>query len=331
MEFQQLEMFAAVVEEGNVRRASKRVYRTGPAVSIALRKLEEEVGAPLFNRSDRNSNDLTAAGTLLYSYATRILSLRREAISGLQDLTECRTGIVRIGANESTSLYLLPKLTHALQEAHPALKIEARCDNSEIIIAALKDGRIDLALVALTGDEPELKKHLIMRDEIVLIANPRHRLADRAQIELSDLAEEVLIAEGSKSSLYEEVLNAFRKSGTQFDVSVANVSIEGIKRMVTEGIGVGFVPLMCVQEEETRGELATIRVEGVSRSRELWLVQRESDSLSSAAEAFLKVSLKLAEAWTGAQTDTNERQLARANSTQVFPQRIPLSRARSYC
>lgn len=329
MEFQQLEMFAAVVEEGNVRRASKRVFRTAPAVSIALRKLEEEIGAPLFNRSDRAA--LTAAGTLLYSYATRILSLRREVVSGLQDLTQCRTGIIRIGANESTSLYLLPKLTHALQEGHPALKIEAMCDNSELIIAALNDGRIDLALVALTGDEPELTRHLIMQDEIVLVANPGHRLAARSQIELTDLAEEVLIAEGSKSSLNEEVLTAFRKSGTQINVSVANVSIEGIKRMVTEGIGVGFVPLMCVQEEEARGELATIRVEGISRRRELWLVQRQDDSLSSAAQAFLDVSLKLAEAWTDPEGGTSERQLARANSTQVFPQRIPLSRARSYC
>ena len=330
MEFQQLEMFAAVVEEGSVRRASKRVYRTGPAVSIALRKLEEEVGAPLFNRSDRNNNELTAAGTLLYSYATKILSLRREAISGLQDLTECRTGIVRIGANESTSLYLLPKLTHSFQEAHPDIKIETTCDNSDGIISALKDCRLDLALVALIADESTLTKHLITQDEIVLIANPGHWLLELAQVHVKDLREEVLIAESSKSSLHEEVAQAFRESGAQFNAKVTNVTIEGIKRMVTEGVGVGFVPSICVHEEVTRGELATIKVAGISRQRELWLVHRSDESLSPAAQAFVTVSLRSAPPW--ATNSANPDQLAvRSEGSKVFPSPFPPSAARSCC
>ena len=66
MEFQQLEMFAAIVEEASIQRASERVFRTGPALSIALKKLEEEIGSPLFNKSYRNKYQLTPAGSLLY-------------------------------------------------------------------------------------------------------------------------------------------------------------------------------------------------------------------------------------------------------------------------
>jgi DNA-binding transcriptional LysR family regulator len=326
MEFQQLEMFTAVVEEGSVRRASERVFRTASAVSIALKKLEQEIGAPLFSRTEQNQQSLTPSGQLVYSYATRILHLKREAISRLEDFTQCRTGSVRIGANESTSLYLLPKLVHAFQAKHPGLKLETICDNSERVISALKDWQIDLALVAYTGDEPSLKKHLIMHDEIVLIANPNHRLTKLSEVTVKELANEVLIAETTASSLHEEVERAFTQAGVQLNVHVANASIEGIKRMVAEGVGVGFVPLMCVTEEETRGELVTIRVRGVSRQRELWLVHRMARALSPAAQSFIKISLQLARLWANGPT-TSERATQPAKPDR-FPRRL---QSRSYC
>lgn len=318
-------MFAAVVEQGSVRRAAQRVFRTAPAVSIALRKLEEEIGAPLFTRSDRNHQELTASGQLLYSYGKRILSLKREAVAGLQAITKCDTGRVRIGANESTSLYLLPKLMHAFQEAHPGLTLETMCDNSESIVGALKNCQIELALVAFTGDETSLKKYLIMRDEIVLIVSPGHRLTKSSRVAIKDLAHEVLIAENEKSSLHEEVAHAFLESGTELNVKVANVTIEGIKRMVAEAVGVGFVPLLCVQEEETRGELATVRVDGISRQRELWLLHRQDGSLSPGAEAFVRVGLRTARAWLNSKGSQPDRR----KDTNCHSKGI--ERTRAYC
>ena len=325
MEFQQLEMFVAVVELGNIRRAAERVFRTAPAVSIALKKLEDEVGAPLFTHSDRHHQELTASGQLLYSYSTRILGLRRQAVAGLEALTKCNTGIVGVGANESTSLYLLPKLTHAFQEVHSGLTLETMCDNSESVIAALKDCHIDLALVAFTGPSRALKKSLIMRDEIVLIVPPDHHLTKLSNVTIKDLASEVLIAEGAKSSLHEEISHAFQNSGTKLNIRVANVSIEGIKRMVSEGVGVGFVPLMCVEEERARGELLTLKVEGVTRGRELWLVQRRNEPLSPAAQAFVNVSLKASREWLGPQLPPR----AKPKRAVTSPSSLRLNR--SYC
>jgi len=327
MEFQQLEMFAAIVEEASIQRASERVFRTGPALSIALKKLEEEIGSPLFNKSYRNKYQLTPAGSLLYSYATRILGLRGEVVSELQDLAKCKTGVVKIGANESTSLYLLPKLAHAFQEQHPGLKIEATCDNSEAIITSLKDCRLDLALVALYSDEPMLAKHLIMRDEIVLITSPDHRLSHLPAISIKDIREEVLIAESGKSSLREEVAQAFRSAGAEFDPAVTNVTLEGIKRMVTEGVGIGFVPSVCIHEEERRREIAVIRVEGISRQRELRLVHRKNESLSPAAHAFLKVSLECAREWAKSMRDNTASQRVNDNGPRLSPARASWSRS----
>ncbi len=81
MELMQLEMFVAVVEEGSVQKAAARVYRTQPAVSMALRKLEQEIGASLLDRSHRQDHRLTPAGQMLYDYATRMLALRNQALA----------------------------------------------------------------------------------------------------------------------------------------------------------------------------------------------------------------------------------------------------------
>jgi DNA-binding transcriptional LysR family regulator len=94
MELMQLEMFVAVVEEGSVHGAADRVCRTQPAVSIALKKLAIEVGAPLFDRKHRFDYKLTPTGVVLYSYATRLLRVRNEAVAALRELAYLRRGAV---------------------------------------------------------------------------------------------------------------------------------------------------------------------------------------------------------------------------------------------
>lgn len=295
MEFQQLEMFAAVVEEGSVSRAAGRVCRTAPAVSIALRKLEEEMGAPLFDRSERHNHQLTAAGKLLYSHTTRILEMRREAIASVKDFIQGARGILRLGTHESTSLYLLPSLLHAFHETQPGVKAEVLCGNAERLLTALGTRKIELALIANAPDDPELERHMIMRDELVLITSAGHRLAGSKQVQVGDLAGEFLLVQGTKSVLRETIIQALKESGTPFSLGVENIAIEAIKRMVAEGLGIGFVPLLCVRNEAARGELVTLSVEGVASNWSLWLVRRRNHSLSPAARAFIDVSLSSAQ------------------------------------
>ncbi len=125
MELTQLEFFVKVVEEGSFSKAAERVFRTQPAVSIAIRRLEEEVGAPLFDRAERTPR-LTEAGHVLHDYALRILQLREQAREAVAELRALERGRVRVGANESTSLYLLPQVILAYRERHPQVKVEIR-------------------------------------------------------------------------------------------------------------------------------------------------------------------------------------------------------------
>src|SRR5215210_4726782 len=113
----QLEFFPQVVEEGSFSKAADSVSRTQPAVSIAIRRLEEEVGAPLFDRSQKTPT-LTEAGEVVHDYAQRIITLRDQARASVAELRSLKRGRVRIGANESTSLYLLPQVILAFREHH---------------------------------------------------------------------------------------------------------------------------------------------------------------------------------------------------------------------
>jgi DNA-binding transcriptional LysR family regulator len=291
----QLEMFVAVVEEGSVHKAADKVCRTQPAISIALRKLETEIGAPLFDRSQRYDYQLTPAGELLYSYATRLVALRSEAVAALRDLVHLRRGAVRIGANESTSAYLLPRFTQAFYEQYPGIKIEVTCGNSEELLADLQARRLDLALLAYLPEEHDLEVRLIMRDELVSIVSPRHRLALANKVRIKDLEKESIITEGAPSSVYETVVDAFRSHHATLNIQVKSATIETIKQMVASDVGVGFVPLMCVEREVARRELIIVPVEDLYLERWLWMVRPRSDVHSHAALGFMRVVNSLTE------------------------------------
>jgi DNA-binding transcriptional LysR family regulator len=296
MELMQLEMFVAVVEGGSIRAGAERVYRTQPAVSMAMHKLEEEFDGSLFDRSRRYEFRLTQAGETLYRYAKRMLSLRKEAGSELSDILKLRVGRLRLGANESISLHLLPRLAQRFLQQYPGMQMEVKCERSEGLLTDLKARELDLALVSFRPDDPELESSFVTLDELVLISSPKHALAEKGHVQFKDLSQEsVLMMDVSQSSpWHKRVADAFLQSKVPFHFQVENAPIEAIKRMVAIGLGVGFVPLMCVREEMARGELAVVAVEGFHQERRVWLVRRWA-MLSHSVAAFTQVAVAFGE------------------------------------
>lgn len=290
----QLEMFVAVAEEHSVRGASERVFRTQSAVSIAVRKLEEECETALFDRSKRYEYRLTEAGESLYAYAKRMLDLRSEAAAALGDICNLRAGRLRIGANESISLYLLPRIAEAFLKQHPRVRMEMKCERSEDLLVDLKDRGLDLALVSFRPDGKDFDSRFMARDELVLITHPGHSLAKKERIEVGDLSKEsLLVMDVSRlSPWHKKIADAFVKRNVPLHLMVENAPIETIKKMVAIGLGVSFVPLMCVRKERQRGELAVLEVEGLHEERSVWIVRRRAVH-SHAAKEFMEVAVRL--------------------------------------
>jgi DNA-binding transcriptional LysR family regulator len=296
MELMQLEMFVAVVEEGSVRGAAERVFRTQPAVSIAVGKLECEFETPLFDRSKRHEYRLTQAGEALYAHATRMLSLRSETVSVVGDIRNLRLGRLRIGANESISLHLLPKLAQSFLSEYSRIRMEVKCERSKSLLADLKDRNLDLALLSFRPEDKELDAKFIMQDELVLITSPTHPLASKRRVHIKDLGEEsLMVMDVSETSpWHRKVVDAFIQFKAPLNLTVENAPIETIKKMVAIGLGVGFVPLMSVGEERSRGELAVVEVDGFHLERSVWLARRRAIQ-SPAAKAFMQTAMAFGE------------------------------------
>lgn len=288
MELTQLEFFITVVEEGSFSKAAERVYRTQPAVSIAIRRLEEEIGAPLFERSQKTPT-LTEAGELVYDYAQRILALRDQARETVAELRSLQRGRVRIGANESTSLYLLPHLILDYRAQHPNVKVEIFRQVSERLPREVLDRNVDFALLAFEPVDSDLESFPILQDELVLIMHPEHPLAQRKSVKVEELGKESFLAHNVKTASRYKVMETFAQHHTPLNITLELATVETIKRFVQLKIGLAFVPRMCVREELDRGTLITIPVQDLTYFRTLWVTHRRQMTFSHAAAAFLEV------------------------------------------
>jgi DNA-binding transcriptional LysR family regulator len=288
MELTQLEFFISVVEEGSFSKAALRVFRTQPAVSIAIRRLEDEVGAPLFERSQKTPR-LTEAGELLFDYAKRMLALRDQAQQVVAELRTFQRGRVRIGANESTSLYLLPQLILRYREQHPNVMVEIYRHVSERLPREVLDHNVDFALLAFEPEDGDLQSFPILRDELILIMHPEHRLAAREALTVKELGQESFLAHNVKTASRHKVIEVFAQEHTPLNITLELATVETIKRFVQQQIGLAFVPRMCVSEELERGTLATVPVRGLTYRRTLWATHRRGMTFSHAAAAFLEV------------------------------------------
>jgi DNA-binding transcriptional LysR family regulator len=288
MEMSQLEFFVKVAEEGSFSRAADSVSRTQPAVSIAVRRLEEEIGAPLFDRAQKIPV-LTDVGRVVLDYAQRILKLRDQAREAVSEIQTLETGRVRIGANESTSLYLLPEIILAFRNEHPRIKLEITRFPSDQLPREVLDRNIDFALMAFEPKDRDLESFPILEDELILIMHPKHQLVSAGSVTVKELGSESFLAHNVKSGSRQKVVETFAKLNTPLNISLELATVETIKRFVQKRMGLAFVPRMCVTDELARGTLKTIPVKGLSYSRTLWATHRRGAAHGPAVAAFLDV------------------------------------------
>jgi DNA-binding transcriptional LysR family regulator len=300
VEIGQLEAFVAVVEERSFSRAAARLLRTQPAVSQAVRRLEEWAGESLLDRSTK-SGVLTASGRLLYDYAKKVLNLRREARSALEELRALERGKVSIGANESTALYLLPVLK-GFRARHPRVQVAVKRSLSREIPSALLRYEIDLGVLSFNPQNPDLESAVVSVDELCLIVPRRHRLAGSGGVSIRELGEEQFIAHNIASPYRQRVIETFARYHTPLQIAAELPTVETIKKFVAMGMGVAFVPRMCVQEELARREFVALPVSELRIQRKLRLIYRRHSTLSAAAQGFLEIARALAENQPGTRT-----------------------------
>jgi DNA-binding transcriptional LysR family regulator len=291
MDLFQLETFLAVAQTGSFSGAAKVVHRTQPAVSQVIRKLEEDLGEPLFDRSSRDGR-LTDAGKVLQEYAQKMLNLRREARASLQELRQFQRGTLVLAANEFTSLYLL-RVLEEFRRFSPMIKVAVQRALASGIAAQVADHTVELGVLSFRPEDSLLQSIVVYRDELVLVVPPAHPLAGARSVSIRQLGAESFVAHNVVSPYRLKVLEAFKRHKTPLNMDVEMPTIESIKRFVAAGNGVALVPLISVEPELGRGELVSIPVQELKLERKLRIVYRKGGQLSHAARAFLKVAQSL--------------------------------------
>ena len=297
MDLAELNVFLTVARERSFSRAAQKLYRTQPAVSIAVRKLEESVGEPLFARGAR-SGQLTDAGKLLADYAERMLNMRQEITRAMADLRSGSRGELSLGVNESSIHALLPVLARYRQQ-YPDVHLAVRRTFSRDIPSELLNYRLDLGVASFVPQEQTLVAVRIFRDELAFVVSPRHRLAKKGKVNISDLGAEIFIAHIVDSPYRSRVIQLFAKHHVPLEMRTEMPTIESIKRFVQMDMGVAIVPRMCVRWEVEEGLLVEVKVRELRMPRDLYLIHRRRGTLSHAAAALLKMLRPKSAAGTG--------------------------------
>ena len=280
-------MFRTVAEEGSFSRAAQKLMRTQPAISLALKRLEADLGAQLIDRSSR-SLVLTDAGGLVLDYTKRFEGLDRQLRRALTELHGLNAGKLTIGANESTALYLLKHL-EAFRRRHSRVNVELRRSLSSRIPDAVREGAIELGAISYDPKDPRLTVFEFYNDRLTFVVSPQHRLSRQRKVGIRELSAETFIAHNVVSPYRAHVIEAFRTHQAPLNMAVEMPTIETIRRLVQRNLGVAFLPKMCVEQEIKNGSLKEVAVRELAMERKIRLVYSAKRKLSQAAGAFLEL------------------------------------------
>ena len=291
MDFDQLRTFQEVAKLGSFSRAANKVFLSQSAVSAQIRQLEREYGDRLFDRSGKTVK-LTPAGRVALAYAERLLKVREESQLAIADHGTRVRGMLKIGANEATCLYVLPKVFAAYCRLYPEVQISIYRNFSYKIVDKLEEGSLDIGIVTLPVRSPSLRVQPIFRDQLMLMVSPKNPLAKQKSVSIDEVAGQPLLfpKTGYTRGLMDKL---FRPYNGTLQVRMELPSVGMIKGFVAEGIGVSLISASFAVEDVRLGRAKLIPIRDVELWRELGLAYHRGRTLPRAVSTFIATTKQL--------------------------------------
>lgn len=281
MELYQLQYFLEVARQKNFTRAAAKLHLAQAALSEQIRKLESEVGAPLFQRGRRESV-LTAAGEALALHAESLLQQAEAARRAVQELIGLRGGRLVIGAIPSVSAGLLPAPVARFRQCYPQVELVLAEGTSENVADWVESGRVELGVVQSPITRGLFSERVLMTERFVLLVPNGHVMAKRREVDLKVLATEPFVF--FKGRARESALNACREAGFDPRMACESGELETVRALVAAGLGVALLPELAARR--ARPECALVRVRKPRVERQLSLIRKRGHTASNAAGAF---------------------------------------------
>ena len=288
--FEQLNAFQAVARHGSFSKAGQDIYRTQPAVSIQIAKLEEVLGQKLFHRTTKRIH-LTDAGAIFLRYADEIKRALEEAEKELMDLENMERGRLVISTSDTTACYRIP---HVLQEycaKYPRIEITVRNATSLRTIALVLQGEVDLGIATLSYLGPGLETVPLFSRSDVVICHPDHPLAGRREILLKDLENYPCILLDRNCSSRRILDEACEKAKVRLSIAMELSSIEVVKSLVSINSGISVVPEISIRGQIKTRSLVSLKIKEFESGRpsRMGIIYRKDRYLSIAARSFLNL------------------------------------------
>jgi DNA-binding transcriptional LysR family regulator len=291
MDFDQIETFLEVARLNSFSRAAERRFRTQPAISSQIRSLEEEVGDKLLDRSGGKVS-VTASGKLFQKFAEDMLASRKAMLTGIAETERVPRGEIVVGANEGTCLHILPEVFAEFKKLYPDVGVNIKRADYAKILQSVIDNSVDFGIVSLPVTDTRLTVVLIHRDELVIIAPPKHALAKMKSASVAEAAKFPLVV--PKIGHTRDALDKlFYKRKLKPRYTMELDSSELLKRFVAAGAGVGFIARSNVLEDVRANALAVLPISDAKIRRDLALVFHKDKTLSRAARAFIDIAVKI--------------------------------------
>jgi len=250
MELRQLEYFLTVAQEGNVTRAARKLYTAQPSLSRQIHKLEEELGAPLFDRSHRGMR-LTAAGETFLHYVERGFAQFDAGRQAVQDLLGPEHGHVRLAFLPAVGADLLPNALAAYRARYPDVQFTLRQSRTLETLDWLQHGEVDLCIATAlpyNRDNGQFSRAPLLVEELYAAVPPLHRLARQQHITLHDLRDEPFVMVSGGSGLRRVIEAACQQVGFLPHVAVEGEDLATVRGLVAAGLGVSLLPGLALHD-----------------------------------------------------------------------------------
>lgn len=300
MDIWQLKIFCKTVELKSFSKAGEAVHLTQPTISSHIKDLEAHFGCRLIDRLGKKIAP-TKAGELLYSYATKLITLMNETESAMSEFQGKIRGHFVVGGSTIPGGYIIPRLIGSFSNTYPDVKISLIIGDTEEIIQKTQSGTIEIGIVGAQTNFRNITQEKLIEDNMCLIVKSDHKWASQKSVSLKSLFKEPFITREQGSG----TLKSFKKSLEEAGASINRFNIvsemgntTAICQGIKSGVGISILSTIAVQEELNSGVLKALKVNGLNLKRQFYLTRLKNRSLSPVGAAFIN--------YIKTQLDTND-------------------------
>ncbi|MEG0403902.1 MAG: LysR family transcriptional regulator [Anaerorhabdus sp.] len=287
MTLRHLRIFVTVFQKGSITKAAEALHLAQPAVSLAIKELENYYGICLFDRLTRKIYP-TEAARKLFDYAMPILVMFDEMEENIVNWEAL--GALRIGTTITIGNFILPQVIKLLKKKYPKTKVQVTINNSETIEKLLGDNEVDIALLeGRNHHKNKVTEIPFFTDELCLIVSKENPLSKRKSIQLKELEKADLLFRENGSAERQLITSLFTANNLVVNPIWESVSTKALVRAVKKDLGVSILPYLMIKDDLKEKDVVRVKIDDVNLVRNFMVIYNQNKYLTETAQAFIEL------------------------------------------